>query len=165
MAPSPRPAPPDDASDNRSSRNCNEQPAVAAPGSTSWSYGQPMFTAPRDGTAFLATGTHNHSPPGAQRGVMAGDRWWAILLFDIWREPGRFVFAKDGTPPWSEPKLWCALPDLLPGSPVPSGDGSAGAALRSAVLALRSYEFGNSAPDLAKDIADHFAAVLRRITS
>lgn len=84
-----------------------------------WPHGQPMSTAPRDGFAFLATGTHTHSPPDAQRGVKAGDRWWGILLFDIWREPHRFLFAKDGAELWSEPELWCPVPDLLSGDPAP----------------------------------------------
>jgi hypothetical protein len=68
-----------------------------------------MADAPRDGTAFLAFGTHTHSPPDAQRGIAAGDVWWAIILFDVWRDPHRFVFAKDGAPTWSAPEFWQPL--------------------------------------------------------
>ena len=35
-------------------------------------------------------------------------------------------------------------------------------ALRAAIHALRSYEFGNGAPDLAKSTADHCEAMLKR---
>ena len=83
--------------------------------------GLPMNLAPRDGSAFLATGVHTHAPADAQR-VQAGDRWWAILLFNVWQAPHGFVFAKDGKPPWSEPQRWCPLPDVLMGkqaSPCP----------------------------------------------
>lgn len=69
----------------------------------------PMSSAPKDGTAFLAYGKHTHSPPDAQRGVKAGDHWWAIILWDVWREPQQFVFSKDGAPVWSEPQCWRPL--------------------------------------------------------
>jgi hypothetical protein len=70
-----------------------------------------MDSAPRDGSAFLAYGVHIGSPPDAQRGVKAGDHWWAIILWDKWREPHRFVFAKDGAATWSEPTHWMPLPE------------------------------------------------------
>jgi hypothetical protein len=75
---------------------------------------QPWATAPRNGFGFLAYGIHTTTPPGAARGVRPGDHWWAILQFDIWREPHQFVFAKDGTPAWSEPKAWAEL--TIPGA-------------------------------------------------
>lgn len=76
--------------------------------------GRSMSTAPRDGFAFLVTGVHERDdPPGAERGVKAGMPWWGIALYDIWREPHRFVFAKDGTALWSEPRFWCVLPNLV----------------------------------------------------
>jgi hypothetical protein len=73
---------------------------------------QPIETAPKDGNAALFYGRHTGSPPDAQRGVVAGDHWWGILLWDIWRRdrPGMWVFAKDGNPPWSEPTHWMPLP-------------------------------------------------------
>jgi len=39
------------------------------------------------------------------------------------------------------------------------------AAITSASHALRSYEFGNSSPDLAKSIADHCDVVLKRVVA
>jgi hypothetical protein len=75
---------------------------------------QSIDTAPRDGTAFLAYGKHTGSPPTAQRGVVEGDHWWAIALWDIWRvgeQPKRWVFAKDGYPTWSDPTHWMPLPE------------------------------------------------------
>jgi hypothetical protein len=78
---------------------------------------QPIETAPRDGSAFLAYGRHTGSPPDAQRGVVTGDHWWAIILWDKWRParepPGmtaQWVFAKDGKPTWSPPTHWMELP-------------------------------------------------------
>ena len=73
-----------------------------------------MEMAPRDGSAFLAYGRHDHSPPDAQRGVVPGDHWWGIILWDVWRESGlaqakRWVFAKDGSRAWSEPLCWTPL--------------------------------------------------------
>jgi Protein of unknown function (DUF551) len=76
-----------------------------------------IATAPRDGTAVLCFGIHDHSPIDAQRGVKAGDHWWAIMLWDIWRakayadEDNRWVFAKDGATAWSKPTHWQPLPD------------------------------------------------------
>lgn len=69
----------------------------------------PIDTAPKDGSAFLAYGRHTDSPESAQRGVKAGDHWWAIILWDVWREPA-WVFAKDGTSTWSQPTHWLPLP-------------------------------------------------------
>jgi hypothetical protein len=79
---------------------------------------QPIATAPKNGIAILGFGVHVGSPPDAQRGVQAGDYWWAIMLWDIWRTPdagnwgvqSRWVFAKDGTPTWSQPTHWMPLP-------------------------------------------------------
>ena len=76
----------------------------------------PIETAPKDGTAILGYGRHTGSPPDAQRGVVEGDHWWAIMLWDIWRETGlaqsrRWVFAKDGARMWSDPTHWMRLPE------------------------------------------------------
>ena len=87
---------------------------ASVPDPTGW---QPIETAPKDGTAILGFGIHSGSPPDAQRGVRAGDYWWAIILWDIWRNPDRagwgerslWVFAKDGTPTWSHPTHWMPL--------------------------------------------------------
>lgn len=73
-------------------------------------------TAPKDGAAILGYGRHVDSPSDAQRGVVAGDHWWAIMLWDVWRDSGlaqshRWVFAKDGARTWSEPTHWMPLPD------------------------------------------------------
>ncbi len=71
---------------------------------------EPIETAPRDGSGFLAFGILGHPVPyGAGRGVQPGDHWWGILVFDIWRLKKRFVFAKDGEAPWSEPLAWAQL--------------------------------------------------------
>lgn len=74
---------------------------------------QPIAGAPKDGVAFLAYGRHTGSPSDAQRGMEAGDHWWAIIQWDVWRpyEDGgrRWVFCKDGAPLWSSPLAWCAL--------------------------------------------------------
>jgi hypothetical protein len=77
---------------------------------------RPIETAPRDGTAILGYGRHTHSPPDAQRGVVPGDHWWAIILWDIWRESDLartrlWVFAKDGAVTWSDPTHWQPLPE------------------------------------------------------
>jgi len=79
---------------------------------------QPIETAPTDGNAVLGYGRHTGSPPDAQRGVVAGDHWWAIMLWDIWRpshtapwHDSRWVFAKDGARTWSEPTHWMPLPE------------------------------------------------------
>jgi len=76
---------------------------------------RPIEEAPKDGNAFLAYGRHTHSPKDAQRGVKAGDHWWAIILWDIWRpeeDGGRaWVFAKDGQYTWSKPTHWMTLPE------------------------------------------------------
>lgn len=84
---------------------------------------QPMATAPKDGFAFLAHGVHD-----TDNGVhwKIGDKWCAMIQFDIWRakeavisEGGQtlsevhdFVFAKDGAPLWSKPLGWLPLPAL-----------------------------------------------------
>lgn len=74
-----------------------------------------MIDAPLDGRGFLAYGAHaDPVPAGVARNVQPGDHWFAILLFDVWRKPFSFVFAKDGTPAWSEPLAWAELeaPDM-----------------------------------------------------
>lgn len=96
--------------------------------------------APRDGNAFLAFGTHTEESirrddAPVHKGIVAGDHWWAIILWDVWRKgvpsmsfrdpdpargAGRFVlrtaepthrwaFAKDGAPAWTEPEAWSPL--------------------------------------------------------
>ena len=71
---------------------------------------RPFDSAPRDGTGFLAYGRHTCDRlQGDRVNWRAGDHWWAILVFDIWRIEKQFVFAKDGTLPWSEPLLWQPL--------------------------------------------------------
>jgi len=81
---------------------------------------QTIESAPRDGSTFLAYGRHTGSPPDAQRGVVAGDHWWAIILWDCWRRAPdderkvRWVFAKDGKPTWSPPTHWMELPPPPP---------------------------------------------------
>lgn len=80
---------------------------------------QPISTAPKDGTAVLGFGIHSGPQPDAQRGVKAGDYWWAIMLWDVWRNPDAgswgekslWVFAKDGKPTWSHPTHWMPLPE------------------------------------------------------
>ncbi len=76
---------------------------------------QPIETAPKDGSAFLAYGVHTGSPTDAAKGVVAGDHWWGIILWDIWREmrgtEDRWCFSKDGKPTWSAPTHWMPLPD------------------------------------------------------
>ena len=69
---------------------------------------QPIETAPKDGTAFLAYGRH---ATDNGKHWQKGDHWWAIILWDIWREPHRWVFSKDGAPTWSEPLNWMPLPE------------------------------------------------------
>jgi hypothetical protein len=70
---------------------------------------QPIETAPKDGSAILCFGIHDHSPEDAQRGVRAGDHWWAIMLWDVWRNPPKWVLAKDGSTTWSNPTHWMPL--------------------------------------------------------
>jgi hypothetical protein len=79
---------------------------------TSW---MPISLAPTDGTAFIAYGRHNKDCPiqdGNDR-YKQGDHWWALLVYDIWRQPHQFVFCKDGTPgnSWGEPSHWLPLPE------------------------------------------------------
>lgn len=73
---------------------------------------QPIATAPKDGTAMLGFGIHVESPADAQRGVKAGDYWWAIMVWDIWRTKVQWVFSKDGKPTWSIPTHWMPLPPV-----------------------------------------------------
>lgn len=74
---------------------------------------QPMDTAPRDGSAFLAYGIHDANNLRSWR---VGDNWRAIVLFDVYREVGmggsEFVFSKDGARLWSKPAGWMPLPEL-----------------------------------------------------
>jgi hypothetical protein len=79
------------------------------PGSHAMIDWRDMASAPLDGRGFLAFGIHDQSPPDAARGVKPGDHWWAIILFDVWRTPHRFVFAKDGASLWSTPLCWAPL--------------------------------------------------------
>ena len=83
---------------------------------------RPWSTAPLDGTGVLACGIHTSGDPrpvpaGVEgRRYRPGDSWWAILQFDVWRQPSRWVYGKDGDPRLpSEPLGWRPLPDL-PGS-------------------------------------------------
>lgn len=75
---------------------------------------QKIETAPKDGTAVLLCGIHDHAPSDAQRGVKAGDTWTAIMLWDVWRGYNegdcQWVFSKDGARAWSEPTHWMPLP-------------------------------------------------------
>jgi hypothetical protein len=74
--------------------------------------------ADKDGFGRLFYGIHDHdAPPGASQEVKAGDHWWCILQWDLWREHpnGRraawagWVFAATGQPAWSEPLRVCDL--------------------------------------------------------
>lgn len=67
---------------------------------------QPFATAKEDGHGVLAYGRHvaDNGPKWS-----AGDHWYAIVVFDLWREPRKWVFAKDGTDLWSEPTHWLDL--------------------------------------------------------
>ncbi len=76
-----------------------------------WSYD--LSRIPRDGTGFLAFGIHTNRPPDAARGVKPGDYWWSILLWDVWRPPSRFVFAKDGAPAWPGIVAWAPLTEPI----------------------------------------------------
>jgi hypothetical protein len=89
--------------------------------------------APRDGSAFLAYGRHTERSAkrrDVQQGVQAGDHWWAIILWDVWRRhliqldhPGlQWVFSKDGSPVWSTPLRWMPLTVPFIEEPWPSGD-------------------------------------------
>lgn len=81
---------------------------------------RPIERAPKDGSAFLAYGVHDRdAPAGASREVKAGDHWWGIILWDVWRGAPKFVFSKDGAATWSEPTHW---QPLLPPPPVKGGD-------------------------------------------
>ena len=67
-----------------------------------------------DGEAVLLYGRHTQdAPPGASHQTRAGDHWWCIGLYDIWRttENGGqcWVFAKDGQRTWSEPTHWMPI--------------------------------------------------------
>lgn len=100
---------------------------------------QHMAYAPRTGQGFLLFGIHDHRSihrldAHVQRGIVAGDHWWAIGQWDVWREePGyelysadvvtdrmvrpdhRWVFCKDGVPLWTSPLAWCELTVPNPG--------------------------------------------------
>jgi hypothetical protein len=80
---------------------------------------QPIVTAPKDEAAVLGYGRHTHSPDDALRGVVEGDHWWSIMVWDKWRAPQQWVFAKDGKPVWSAPTHWMPLP-AAPKTDVPS---------------------------------------------
>jgi hypothetical protein len=69
----------------------------------------------KDGAGFLAYGRHKKSDgrPGHHK---ESDHWWAIILWDIWREPYQWVFSKDGESlsKWGEPLAYAELdvPDI-----------------------------------------------------
>ena len=73
---------------------------------------RPIATARKDGIAFIAYGRHTRGDGRPER-YKLGDHWWAIIQWDIWREPHQFVFGKDGKPisDWGEPTHWMPLPD------------------------------------------------------
>lgn len=79
-----------------------------------------MDSAPRNGSAFLAYGCHITDNISATGKVhwRKGDHWWAIIVYDVWREVGmggsEFVFAKDGSRTWSDPLRWLPLPEPPP---------------------------------------------------
>jgi len=71
---------------------------------------QTMECAPQDGSPVHGFGVHAINPPAsAGRGVKPGDGWLAIMLFDVWRDPHQWVFAKDGESLWSHPVCWRPL--------------------------------------------------------
>lgn len=72
---------------------------------------KPIESAPKDGNAFLGYGIHDLASGNAPRGVQTGDYWRAIILWDKWRDPNRWVFSKDGLPTWSAPTHWQPLPE------------------------------------------------------
>ena len=76
---------------------------------------QPIETAPKDGSAFLAYGVHDHEGHTAAGRITwdIGDHWWAIILWDTWRPNlgKRWVFSKDGFATWSAPTHWMPLPE------------------------------------------------------
>jgi hypothetical protein len=73
-------------------------------------YWQPFENAPKDGFGFLAYGRHAEGS-GRVGSYEAGDHWWAIIQWDVWREPHQFVFGKDGRPiaDWGKPLFWKPL--------------------------------------------------------
>lgn len=80
---------------------------------------RPIAEAPKDGSAFLGYGVHDHDAPlGASREVKAGDHWWGIILWDVWRGAPKFVFSKDGATTWSAPTHFIPLSAI----PLPEGE-------------------------------------------
>lgn len=79
----------------------------------------PFKDAPKDGNGILAYGRHaeDEGRPGRYR---KGDHWWAIIQWDIWREPHGWVFGLDGRPfDWGEPIAFAKL--TVPGIDVHNG--------------------------------------------
>jgi Protein of unknown function (DUF551) len=78
---------------------------------TGW---RPIETAPKDGFGFLAYGRHKYGDGRkAPNRVKAGDHFWAIIQWDVWREDHRWVFGKDGSAvsDWGDPTHWMPLPE------------------------------------------------------
>lgn len=77
---------------------------------------QPIATMPaemkKNGRGLLLHGRHLHDS-GREGDYVAGDYWWAIGLWDIWRPRfgQRWVFALNGAPldAWGEPTHWAEL--------------------------------------------------------
>lgn len=79
----------------------------------------PFKDAPRDGSGFLAYGRHEHDEGRPDR-YKRGDHWWAIIQWDIWREPHAWVFALDGRKfDWGHPIAFAKL--TVPGVDVHCG--------------------------------------------
>lgn len=70
---------------------------------------RPIAEAPRDGTAFYGYGRHITDNG---KHWSAGDHFWGIVQWDIWRPKCGFgfVFSKDGVPVWETMTHWRPLP-------------------------------------------------------
>lgn len=80
----------------------------------------PISEAKRDGTAYEVYGLHEQDdPPGAQRGIEKGDHFWAIALFDVWRDAAsggqEWVFSLNGKPLWGKPLMfrYLTIPEVM----------------------------------------------------
>jgi hypothetical protein len=80
---------------------------------TGW---RPIRDARHDGHAVELFGQHGEAPdegsPPTMGGVLPGDLWIAIGIFDIWRKPpkgDRWVFSLNGAALWSPPLLFRPL--------------------------------------------------------
>jgi len=115
-------------------------------------------TAPRDGRGFLAYGRHTaDQPPGAAHGVRAGDHWYAILVFDIWRPAGGFVFAKDGAPAWEGAIGWT---ELSPADEAPTSE-PAVVTDRDTIAFLENAFRNVELPVMGHDALDEIKSALR----